>query len=125
MSTKGPSNRYGNTRGGKNGHKTEKTGFAWAKGFNKTSLDKHFDEHGKGMGFQSKEEYAAHAITFANTVDRVNNDSLIDGKGTTYKWSKTTHELALITSKGIVISYYKTDGFNYYNKKGGKIWKSI
>ena len=126
MSTKGPSNRYGNTRGGKNGHETKKTGFAWAKAFNKSSIDKHFGEHGKEMGFQSKEEYVAHAISFANTIDRINNDSVIDGKGTTYKWSKKTNELVIITKDGIVVSYYKPNKrFHYTNKKGEEIWINI
>ena len=42
MATKGPSNRYGNSRGGRQGHKTVQTGFAWAKDFNKKTLLDHF-----------------------------------------------------------------------------------
>ena len=43
MATKGPSNRYGNSRGGRQGHKTVQTGFAWAKDFNKKTLLDHFE----------------------------------------------------------------------------------
>ena len=46
MSTKGASNHYGNAKGGRQGHLTVHTGFAWAKAFNRTTLQKHFNEHG-------------------------------------------------------------------------------
>ena len=36
MATKGASNRYGNARGGHQGHKTKRIGFAWAKDFTRT-----------------------------------------------------------------------------------------
>ena len=38
MSTKGASNHYGNSRGGKQGKATNHTGYAWAKDFNKSTL---------------------------------------------------------------------------------------
>jgi pyocin large subunit-like protein len=123
MSTKGASNHYGNARGGVQGHQTAHTGFAWAKDFNRSTVSNHFDEHGKQMNTDSEKSYVSHAVKFANTVDRVNNESFIDKKGSTHKFNKKTGEYAIITKDGYVVTYYKpTDGYEYfknqYNKKG-------
>ena len=70
MATKGASNRYGNTKGSKHqGKATDFTQFPWAKAFNRGGLTRHFEEHGAEFGCNTKEEYAAKAVAFANTVD--------------------------------------------------------
>ena len=66
MATKGASFRYGNT----NGSRTEHIRFAWAKGFNRGGLERHFHDHGKEFGATTAEEYVSKAVHFANTVDR-------------------------------------------------------
>ena len=53
MGTKGPSNHYGNAKGGRQGTASQHIGYAWAKDFNKRSLDKHFEDHAKQMGFRN------------------------------------------------------------------------
>ena len=123
MSSKGPSNLYGNSKGSKRGHETKHTGFAWAKGFNSSTLADHFRRHGKQMGCDTKESYAASAVRFANTVNRKDCISYKDKRGTTYKYNTKTNTFAIITKKGIVITYFKpSDGKAYYNKvvKGAK-----
>ncbi|MCR5800458.1 MAG: hypothetical protein K6G69_10320 [Lachnospiraceae bacterium] len=122
MATKGASNRYGNARGGRNGHPTVHIGFQWARAFNKYTLQDHYDRHGAQVGASSKESYEAHAVKFANTVNRKDCVSFIDGKGSTYKYNRVTNEFAVITKKGIVITYFKpTAGYIYYlNEKKGK-----
>lgn len=119
MSTKGASYRYGNTRGSNGqGIPTSHINYQWAKGFNKNSLSHHFDEHGKQMGFDSVKTYGAHAVSFANKVDRNNCVSFIDEKGSTYKYNKKTNEFAIITKKGVVVTYFKPkDGYYYYKKQ--------
>ena len=72
MATKGASNRYGNARGGHQVHKTKRIGFAWAKDFNKKTLLEHFEKHGSQMSSDTVSSYAAHAVKFANTIDREN-----------------------------------------------------
>ncbi len=120
MPTKGPSNHFGNARGGSKGHATAHTGFAWAKGFNKSTLSDHFDRHGNQMNVSSKEAYAAHAVSFANTIDRKNNKSFVDMNGSTYKYSMLTNEFAVITKNGIVVTYYKpATGYKYYKEQKG------
>ncbi len=115
MSTKGASNRYGNARGSRRGSKTIHTGFAWAAAFNRSTLDDHFSRHGKQLGCPTKESYNANAVSFANTVDRKNCVSFIDKQGSTYKYNKKTNTLAIITKKGIVITFYKPQGgYKYY-----------
>lgn len=126
MATKGASNRYGNTNGSRHqGKATEKINYPWAKDFNKKSLDKHFDEHGKDMGFDNKESYKQHAIKFANTVDKKNCTSFVDSKtGSTYKYNKVTNELAIITKDGYVVTYFKPkEGYDYYKKQVSKYGK--
>ena len=88
MATKGASNWYGNARGGRHGHPTQHTGFAWAKAFNRSTLDDHFQRHGEQMGCPTKESYNANAVKFANTVDRKNNVSFVARNGTTYKFTR-------------------------------------
>jgi pyocin large subunit-like protein len=120
MSTKGASNRYGNSRGSKHkGQASEHINYPWAKDFNKKSLDTHFDDHAKSMGFDSKESYKQHAIKFANTVDRKNCESFVDGRtGATYKYNRVTNEFAIITKDGYVTTYYKPKGgYGYYKKQ--------
>ena len=115
MATKGASNWYGNARGGRQGHPTQHTGFAWAKAFNRNTLDDHFQRHGEQMGCPTKESYNANAVKFANTVDRKNNVSFVARNGTTYKFNKVDGTFAIITKRGVVITYFKPkDGYDYY-----------
>lgn len=70
MATKGASNHYGNSRGGLQGHKTNHIGYSWAKGFNKKNQIDHFIRHGSQMKTDTLESYVAHAVKFANTIDK-------------------------------------------------------
>ena len=127
MATKGPSNRYGETRGGRQMHDTGSISYPWAKGFNRASLGRHYDDH--AVGIKTKESYVASAVKFANTVDKKNCVSFVDSEtGSTYKYNKATNEFAIITKSGYIVTYYKPKGgYNYYKsqktkhgKKGGK-----
>ena len=114
MATKGASNHYGNARGGRQGRITAHTGFAWAKGFNKSTLTDHANRHG-GTGGTAK--YVANAVAFANRVDRANHLSYIRKDGTTVKYSKKTNEFAVIAKNGIVKTYFKpANGIQKYLK---------
>lgn len=118
MSTKGASNHYGNAKHGSPGIATKHIGFAWAKDFNKATLSQHFLDHGSQMGCQSKESYAAHAVSFANYIDRNNVVSFVDKNGTTYKYNKLTNTFAIITKTGYVVTFFKpSDGYQYYLKQ--------
>lgn len=115
MATKGASNWYGNARGGRQGYPTQHIGFAWAKAFNRSTLDDHFQRHGEQMGCPTKESYNANAVKFANTVDRKNIVSFVARNGTTYKFNKVDGTFAIITKRGVVITYFKPkDGYDYY-----------
>ena len=115
MATKGASNWYGNARGSRQGHPTQHTALAWAKAFNRSTLDDHFQRHGEQMGCPTKESYNANAVKFANTVDRKNNVSFVARNGTTYKFNKVDGTFAIITKRGVVITYFKPkDGYDYY-----------
>ncbi|MBE7069180.1 MAG: hypothetical protein E7386_01625 [Ruminococcaceae bacterium] len=118
MSTKGASNRYGNAGNGSRGHATKHTGFAWAKDFKSSTLNNHVDKHMKSLGFSSKEEYRAHAVYFANKIDRVNNLSYVRPRtGETVKFNTKTGEFAVITKEGYVTTYYRPKtGIKAYNK---------
>ena len=99
--------------------------YPWAKDFNKKSLDNHFYDHGKDMGFDSKESYKQHAIKFANTVDKKNCTSFVYSKtGSTYKYNKVTNEFAIITKDGYVVTYFKPkEVYDYYKKQLSKYGK--
>ena len=44
--------------------------------------------------------------------------SFVDSYGSTYKYNKASNTLAIITKKGIVVTYYKPkEGYSYYLKK--------
>ena len=67
------------------------------------------------MGCPTKESYNANAVKFANTVDRKNNVSFVARNGTTYKFNKVDGTFAIITKRGVVITYFKPkDGYDYY-----------
>ena len=124
MATKGASNRYGNARGGHQGYPTTHTGFAWAKAFNRSTLDDHFRRHGEQMGCPTKESYNANAVKFANTVDRKNCVSFVSRNGTTYKFNKKDGTLAIITKIGVVVTYFKPkDGYEYYKAQKARAEK--
>ncbi len=127
MSTKGPSNRYGNTKGSRHqGEATENINYQWAKGFNKGGLDRHFKNHGKEVGATSKEQYSAKAVHFANTIDRNNYKSVVDYKGTTYKYDPRNGLMVEVSKDGYVISFRHLGKKFWYNpKKGVRQWISI
>jgi pyocin large subunit-like protein len=118
MATKGASFRYGNSNNGRQGKPTTHINYGWAKDFNKHTLYDHYRRHGSQVGCTSKESYAAHAVSFANTVDRKNCVSFIDKNGSTYKYNKTTNTLAIITENGYVVTYFKPSaGYEYYKNE--------
>ena len=118
MATKGASNLYGNAKGGRKGHPTKHISYAWAKGFNKNTIKNHFNNHGKDMGYDSIESYEAHAVSFANHVDRTNYISFVDKKGSTYKYNTINNDFVIVNKKGIVITYFKPkEGKAYYDKQ--------
>ena len=120
MSTKGPSNKYGSSKNSRRGKRARSIGYAWAKDFNRSKLNQHFEKHGVEMNSPTKESYVAHAVSFCNYVDRKNCISFIDKKGSTYKYNKVTNTLAIVTKDGYVITYFKPkDGIKYYNKEKG------
>ena len=125
MGTKGPSNHYGNSSGGRQGSASKYIGYSWAKDFNKRSLDKHFSEHAKNMGLDSKESYKQHAIKFANDVDKTNYKSFVDKKtNQTYKYSVKTNEFIVVDKRGYVVTYFKPkQGQSYYLKEKIKHFK--
>lgn len=127
MATKGASFRYGNTNGANHrGEATSHINYAWAKDFNRGSLEKHFNEHGKEFGARTKFEYASKAVHFANNVDRKNYKSVIDYKGTTYKYDTRNGILVQVSKDGYVISYRHTGGkFWYAKEKGVRKWIKI
>ena len=127
MPTKGPSMRYGNTNGAHHrGEATSNINYAWAKDFSRGGLNQHFIDHGKEFNAKTKTEYASKAVHFANTVDRQNFKSVVDYKGTTYKYDTRNGKLVEVTKDGYVISYRHTGNeFWYYSKKGTKTWIKI
>ena len=115
MPTKSASNRYGNSRGGRNGHPTEHTNFPWARDFNERSLQDHFERHGIQVNTPVQASYAAKAVKFANTIDRVNNVSYVRKNGQTVKYNRRTGEFAIIDKNGYVNTYFiPTSSYQYY-----------
>ncbi|MEG1222815.1 MAG: hypothetical protein RR342_03680 [Bacilli bacterium] len=127
MSTKGASNRYGNTNGSKHqGETNARIGYAWAKDFSKGGLDNHFKKHGNQFGVKSKEEYASQSVHFANTINKQHYITRKDYNNTTYKYDYKTGTLVIVTKEGYVISYYRpTKQFWYSPVKGKKVWIKI
>ncbi len=124
MPTKSASYRYGNTRGSKSkGKPTEHIKYAWAKDFNKNGLEKHFKDHGKEFGCSNINDYVAHAVSFANHIDRVKYKSVVDWRETTYKYNPKDNILVEVSKEGYIISYrHYGDKFWYEPKKGKKVW---
>ena len=122
MSTKGPSNRYGNTNGSKgNGIATKHINYQYAKDYNKSKLSTDFEKHSADFGVSNERDYASHAVHFANTIDRKNCDSFVDAKGSTHKYNKITNTYVVVDKKGYVVTYFKPSrGINYYHEQKGK-----
>lgn len=124
MATKGPSNLYGKTNGSRKKNSSKDIGYPWGKSFNRDSLKDHSDRHSHDANSHNIDEYKAKALGFANAIDTMHNVSYIDENGTTYKFNKKTREFAIITRKGMVVTYYKLDSYEEYlkiiKKKGKK-----
>lgn len=103
MAKKGASNRYQNTKGS-----SSTVGYSWAKAFNKRSLLKHFKKHGDDTKTYSVLEYKAKTLNFANTIYTDKNDviAIKSLRNTTFKFLRSTLEFAIITSSGILITYF-------------------
>lgn len=123
MATKGFSNRYGNTRGGYGKNNPHGVNYEWAKDFNHNTLNDHYKKHKNEFNSKSEESYKQKAIKFANTVDKKNCKAYVDINGTTYKFNNKTKELAIVSKKGTIITYYRVkNGFEYVDKRGVKRW---
>lgn len=123
MATKGPSNKYGNTKGGYGKNNPRSVNYEWAKDFNHNTLYSHFEKHKNDFNSKTKESYKQHALKFANTIDKKNSEAYVDKNGTTYKYNRKTGELAIVNKKGTIVTYYKVKkGFVYTNKRGVKKW---
>jgi len=125
MATKGASNRYGNSNGaGGKGIPTKHIGYQYAKDYNKNKLHNDFHKHASKFGVSTESEYAAHAVHFANAVDRKNCVSFIDQRGTTHKYNMQTNTYVSVDKKGYIVTYFKpTDGSAYYFRKKGEMKK--
>lgn len=123
MATKGPSNKYGNTKGGYSKNNPRGVNYEWAKDFNHNTLNSHYEKHKNEFDSKTKESYKQQAIKFANTVDKKNCEAHVDRNGTTYKYNRKTGELVIVSKKGTVITYYRVKkGFEYIDNRGTKRW---
>ena len=124
MSTKGASNRYGNTKGSINkGKPTKHINFQWAKDFNRGGIKRHFRDHGKEFNAVTQKEYVSKALHFANKIDRKNFKSVVDYKGTTFKYDIRDGKLVIVTKDGYIVSYHHTGKrFRYSPIKGKEVW---
>lgn len=115
MATKGRSNLYGRSKGSKKVHPTKHINYPWAKSFNWNRMRSHFNEHSKNVDAKDRYEYEAKAKRFANSINYKYNESFVDKRGFTYKYSNKTNELVIVSKKGIIISYFKPrEGKIYY-----------
>lgn len=125
MSTKDHSGRYKNNCRNKEALKNHRgINYTCAKRFNRRTLEKHFENHGKEFGCTSIESYKQHAIRFANVIDRENIKAYVDYKGTTYKYNRKNKALVIVSKYGNIISFYTTEKGFYirFKKKGKKTW---
>lgn len=117
MATKGPSNLYGKTNGSRKKSSNTDIGYPRGKNFNRDSLKDHSDRHSHDAYSHNTDEYKAKALGFVNSIDPLHNVSFVDRRGTTYKFNKKTREFAIITRKGMVVTYYKLDSYEDYLKE--------
>lgn len=88
----------------------------YAKGFptggtsGPDKLTKHYQDHGKDMGFESKSEYNNAAVDFMNKKPTANIDYFVDSKGTVYKYDHDTEEFGIAKSDGTMVTYFIPDG---------------
>lgn len=68
------------------------------------------------MKAHTKEVYAAHAVSFANYIDKKNIVSFVDHNGSTYKYDKIKNIFAIIDKRGYVVTYFKPKQVYQYYK---------
>ncbi len=121
MSSKGPSYKYGNTRGSNGvGVATKHINYQYARNYSKVKLRIDFIKHSKDFGVSSMKDYETSAVRFANTVDRKNCISFVDKRGSTHKYNKKTNTYVGVDKNGYVFTYFKPkDGIKYFYKKRG------
>lgn len=94
--------------------------YRWAKGFDKALLHKQFLAHGKDMGTETKEEYEAVAVLFANII-RDNRWLFIDRNSLTFKYDPDTKQLVVVDRKGYVLSFYKAGDIFVFKDMAGDV----
>ncbi len=95
------------------------TGFA-----NENTLESHYNDHGADFGAKSSSQYQALAKSFMNS----DNSSILSKtriNGDIVKFNPSTNEFGVVTSSGIIRTYYKPNpaihgeptNLDYYNKQ--------
>lgn len=119
MATKGPSNRYGNVKGTATIH----INYAYVTGkYIGKDQKNHMAKHFSDFGVNNSDDYIAKAVNFGNDIDRINYNSYVDLKGTTYKYNKLNNALLIVSKDGSIVSYYKPR-YQSGKNKGKLNWK--
>lgn len=96
----------------------------WTSEHNK---QKHFDEHGEDMGYETIEEYSEAATKFTETLGEKGVQAFRDNEGSTQMYNESTNEFAIINEAGKIITYFEPDYSNYFENQWndwGDIWLS-
>ncbi|MBO5485723.1 MAG: hypothetical protein J5988_02170 [Eubacterium sp.] len=79
-------------------------------------LEEHYEKHGIGMGFKSKEEYLAAANKVINNHNALHKKEAEDGDDVYFL--ESTGELVVLSTDGYIRTYFiPDDGIEYYNRQ--------
>ena len=71
-------------------------------------LERHFNDHGKKMGYTDSQKYLSGAKNFING-NKPGTQSFISSDGKTYMYNPSTNQFAIVSPSGRIITYYLPD----------------
>ena len=78
------------------------------------SLEKHYNAHGKEMGFESANDYLQGARKFLDDTKASSMQSFTSAQGTYFQYNPVSNEFGIINQYGGISTYFKPAAGNLY-----------
>jgi RHS repeat-associated protein len=97
---------------------TRNTAIDFTKGNNKSTLSKHFGDHGGDFGYKNETQYLRGARNFVSKSPTSTTQSFTSNEGTYFRYDSATNEFGIINQYGGISTYFKpTEGINYWKNQ--------
>ena len=78
------------------------------------TLEKHYNDHGRKMGFKDSDDYLQGARDFFDGLKSSSTQSFTSAQGTYFQYNPVTNEFGIINQYGGISTYFEPDTGNLY-----------